>query len=1344
MSVTFTQDQRAAIDVRDASVLVSAAAGSGKTAVLVERIIALVSDESRPLDIDRLLVVTFTNAAAAQMRERITQALSRAVEENPSSEHLVRQLTLVHNAQITTIDSFCLYLIRNHFDEIGLDPDFRVADEGEVRLLERDVLEKMLEAYFAQGSREFLDCVEYFAPAGNEKRLEEQILGLYNFVMSHPWPEEWLERHKRDYDVTADSLEGCDWVAVLKEYVHTMVREAGRILDQALVLSEEPDGPYMYLDALEEEAAYLKCLSDADTLEELYLQFSQSPSVRLSSKKDEKVSAAKRERAKALRKEAKDILTKLREKYFQTSPAEQAGRMAACAPRVSMLLSLVGDYCVKVAEKKREKNLLDFSDMEHMALAILTERVEGDVRPSRTSLELREHYAQIMIDEYQDSNLVQEYLLYSVSGEEAGRYNRFMVGDVKQSIYKFRLARPELFMEKFARYKRKEDVGRNKTDRMRERRIDLKQNFRSRIQVTDSVNEVFSRIMGEDLGGVAYDEDAALYPGASFPELERPDQDGIAGLSSLDSVGPNTLSEGPGQGGSANGACGARRKRNRRDVYETELLLTVDGEDGMEDREREALAVAGKIRETVGKLPVTDQATGALRPARYGDIVLLLRTTAGWDEVFKRVLEECGIPVYITSRTGYFAAAEVQTILNFLKVLNNPLQDIPLFGVLLSPVAGFTDQEIAALRAGRGKEKLYYSLKAYGQEGEEPVLLRKCRRFLDWFTHFRDYVAYLPIHRLIGQFLEETGYLYTVSALPGGEQRRANVEMLVAKAEKYEQTSYFGLFHFLQYMDQVEKYEIDYGEASLQDENADTVRIMSIHKSKGLEFPVCFVCGLSKRFNLQDTAKPVIVDMDYGIGLDYVDISSRIKAGTLKKSVLALKLQRDSLGEELRVLYVAMTRAKEKLILVGNCKEAVKEKVQKGEEEETSDQTRQELLPFCVRISASCYLDWLLPAWLDCGRTVTWQDASVLLAGRMKEEQGRGLLRARLSELAKEEELLGRRGEVGEAEKREAKKREGEAKEKEEDREGEEREEGGEEREEGGEEKEREEPACQTDDARDPIRRLQERMESVYPHEILGRLYTKTTVSELKKAGMEETAEEAYRLFSEEEPIPYLPRFIREKETQDSDTHLAAREDRLRSGCQPFCNRGFCPDEADREMITEGKMGGAARGSAYHKVLELFDFKGRTRILSDKQTGEILDSMVGHGLEKGYREAVRPDKITRFLKSGLAERMERAAQAGRLFKEQPFVLGLSASEMDPAFPETETVLIQGIIDVFFEEEDGLVVADYKTDRVEDAGELLNRYRVQLEYYARALTQITGKFVKEKIIYSFALQQEIPV
>ena len=1234
MAVTFTKDQQDTIEARDSSVLVSAAAGSGKTAVLVERIIRMVSDTTRPVDIDRLLVVTFTSAAAAQMRERITQALSTAVEEQPGNSHLVRQLTLIHNAQITTIDSFCLYLIRNHFDEIDLDPDFRVGDEGEIRLLRHDVLHTMLEEYFDAKPEGFLDCVEYFAPGGDEKRLEEQILSLYEFAMSYPWPEEWLAVHRQDYDLSGEALESCDWAEELKGYVNAILREAGRILEQTRSLCEEPDGPYMYLDALESDEAQLKQLMQARSLEELYTAFSGLSFARISSRKDESVSAAKRERAKQWRNGEKELLTVLAKKYFYASPQEQRRRMEHCAPHVRALLGLTEDFIRRFNEKKREKNLLDFHDMEHMALSILTRREEGRVIPTPTAVEMRESYAEIMIDEYQDSNLVQEFLLKSISGEETGHYNRFMVGDVKQSIYKFRLARPELFMEKFEAYR----GAREGEPAPRERRIDLKKNFRSRRQVTDSVNQVFSCIMGRDLGGVAYDEDAALYPGAVYPEPEGGEE-----------------------------------------LYQTELLLTEGGEDGLEDKEREALAVAGRIRELVGSLPVTDGVTKELRPARYGDMVILLRTTAGWDETFKKVLEECGIPVYITSRTGYFAAPEVQTILNFLKVLNNPRQDIPLFGVLKSGAASFTDQEIACIRAAASQGKLYRSLEKYAGEGEDAALRRKCAAFLGWLSEFREMAAYMPIHELIQAFLDRTGYLYTISALPGGEQRRANVQMLLVRAENFEKTSYFGLFHFIRYMEQVEKYDIDYGEASLQDENADTVRIMSIHKSKGLEFPVCFVSGLAKRFNMQDTAKPVIMDMDLGIGVDCVDAVSRVKRSTLKKNVMAGRLQRDSLGEELRVLYVAMTRAQEKLILTGNIKEERAQRLREELEEggllpaggvSPADAAPEAsstgepflgggLLPFSLRTQASCYLDWLLPAWTGWGKRVELLPASGLLARQVKEEQGQESLLLRLRRLAAKKE---------------------------------EQEQGLEERSRGQETR----PSLAEDWGG---RRLRERMESVYAHTDLEKLYTKTTVSELKKAGMEEDAGEAYRLFEEAVPVPYVPAFIRKEEQQAA---------------------------------------GTARGSAYHKALELYPFE-------KTETGaeEELDRMAESGrLSPEYRKAVSPYRLGRFLQSGLARRMGQAAREGRLHREQPFVLGLSARELSEEFPEEETVLIQGIIDVYFEEEDGVVVADYKTDAVTRPEELADRYRVQLDYYARALEQLTGKRVKEKLIYSFALQQEI--
>lgn len=1303
MAVTFTKEQQETIDARNASILVSAAAGSGKTAVLVERIIQMVKDPVHPVDIDRLLVVTFTSAAAAQMRERISQALSDAVDEHPENAHLTRQLTLIHHAQITTIDSFCLYLIRNHFDEIGLDPDFRVADEGEVRLLKRDVLDEMLEEYFARGAESsgedsatgdgsrpseaeegretgkgsetdgscagsFQEIVEYFSPQGNDKRLEEQLLSLYEFAMSYPWPEEWLQEHQKDYDVPEGGLDACPWVEELKSYVKMQLSEAEQLLEQALSLCREPDGPYMYLDTLLEDQERVAELSRAEGFSELYEGFSSLSFGRISAKKDAAVSQEKRERAKELRGTVKDLLTGLKEKYFYASAEAQEERMRACAPFVKELLELTLDFCRRFSEKKRERGILDFHDMEHLALQILICREDGKLSATRTARQLRETYEEIMIDEYQDSNLVQEYLLLSISGEEDGRYNRFMVGDVKQSIYKFRLARPELFMEKFDRYRRLEtaeepgtaekSAAQGKTAQVGsvcERRIDLKKNFRSRRQVTDSVNEVFSCLMGKDLGGVAYDADAALYPGAVFPD-----------------------------------PCGAAQ-----DPYRTEVLLCVPGEDGMEEKEREAMAVAGRIRELVGRLPVVDSETKQLRSARYSDMVILLRSPSGWDETFKKVLETCGIPVYISSRTGYFAATEVQTVLNFLRVLNNPLQDIPLFGVLKSPAAGFSDREIALIRAKKEKGRLYESLCACAQEGqeagkkmEEAELCAKAQAFLTLLERFRNYAVYLPIHELIREFLEQTGYLYTASALPGGEQRRANLEMLLSKAESFEKTSYFGLFHFIRYMEQVEKYDIDYGEASLQDENADTVRIMSIHRSKGLEFPVCFVSGLGKRFNMQDIAKPVIVDMDLGIGLDYVDSVLRMRRGTLKKNVMAGKLQRDSLGEELRVLYVAMTRAQEKLILTGGLKaeraEKLKEEMEKAAVREKDDGTLTEgadterLLPFFRRSGASSYLDWLLPAWQQTGQRMELVDASRLLAGQMEKEQSREQQLQGLKQFL-ETEPAG----AGETE----------------------------------------ETAAQ-----DAAARLSARLKSGYPHRNLERLYTKTTVSELKKAGMAEAAEEAYHLFEEEEVVPYLPRFVR----------------------------------------SEDKLGGAARGSAYHKALELFPFgswmarkdagragsgkenAGKDRVSESAENGadrKALEALLDEMREQGrllpeYREAVSPWRLEAFLKSALAARMGRADATGLLHKEQPFVLGIPASELGEDFPGEETVLIQGIIDVYFEEDGELVVADYKTDAVTQAEELVNRYRVQLDYYARALEQLTRKRVKEKIIYSFALQKEI--
>ena len=1266
MGMKFTEDQQRVIDLRNCNILVSAAAGSGKTAVLVERIVELVSgsgcDSARAVDIDRLLIVTFTNAAAAQMRERITKALSDRVEAEPDNEHIKKQLMLIHNAKIMTIHSFCLYLIKNHFNDIGLDPDFRTADEGEIRLLKQEVLSELLEEQFALGRQEFTDCVEYFAYDGREKWLEELIERLYTFSGSYPFPEKWLRQHRMDYHVeTFEELVKTEWFAGMMQEISALLQECKEQEKAALKVCEEPDGPYFYAVALEQDQELLAGLEQElasvvqtasepeqsvasaemdssvakDAFEALAARVQGISYARMAPKKDDSVSAEKRELVKAMRERVKSLLGTLSEKYFVSGPKQWLAECRQADAALCELVDLALLFGERLTEKKREKNLLDFEDMEHLALQILLKEEEnGQMVPSDTALEYREQFVEILIDEYQDSNLVQEFLLQSISGEDDGRFNRFMVGDVKQSIYKFRLARPELFLEKFATYQ-KEDGNCV--------RVDLKQNFRSRHEVTDCVNDLFLQLMHRELGGVEYDADAALYPAAQFPEADGEAADAREKDVALGSE------EKQGSAVPVSTACEASIARS---PYEPELCIAaISGEKGEDPKELEAKMIAGKIREIVGKLPVRDSESGQLRPARYQDIVILLRTTSGWDETFKKILEENAIPVFVTSKTGYFAATEVQTVLNFLRVLNNPLQEIPLFGVLKSVLFGFGDAQLATLRAldETGKRCLYDCVKLAAGEGEsgegsvgygrgsngaDASLREKCCSFLSFLNRYREYAVYLPIHKLMEQFLEETGYLYTVSALPGGVQRRINVEMLLTRAESFEKTSYSGLFHFIRYMEQLEKYDIDYGETGASDENADVVRIMSIHKSKGLEFPVCFVSGLSKRFNRQDSVAPVLMDMDLGLAIDWVDPTARIRHTTLKKNVLARKLNADSMGEELRVLYVALTRAEEKLILTGTCKE---------------DKLPQEdAAPGAYGYSAlrlqeaSSYYDLVLPAWQSVGRRLQICTQEELLQAE--------LVRASLGYNSRQKLF-----------------------------------------EEAGKEPEAAELA------------LCERLQKPYAHENLAGLFVKTTVSELKKEGMQEEAAEGLTLFPEEEVVPYLPQFVREQE----------------------------------ETVS-----GTTRGSAYHRLLEIFPFERQETWTAAKIRTVIEECKADRRLSEEYAAAINVYKIRAFLQTPLAARMAKAAKSNRLHREQPFVLGLSANRLNTDFPEDETVLIQGIIDVYLEEEDGIVLADYKTDLVKDPKELILRYRVQLDYYEEALVRLTGKCVKEKLIYSFGLEQEI--
>ena len=1273
MGMKFTPEQQRVIELHNSNILVSAAAGSGKTAVLVERIIRMICDGEHPADIDRLLIVTFTNAAAAEMRERIAAGIAVRLEADPGNEHIQKQSALLHNAQITTIDSFSLFLIRNHFNEIGLDPDFRVADEGEIKLLQQEVLAQLLEDAYAgnfvpEALEQFHACVEYFCPGGRESVLEQHILNLSRYAGSFPWPAEWLEERKNDYAAgDMEALVRSDYGQYLTERVNRTVEGCLEKLLEVKRLCELPDGPYMYGELTDAEIEQLERLTDCKNLEEQAAKVPAVTFARLPSKKDDSVDPAKRELAKAIRNSVKDTLSDLSESYFKT-PLELAVEQGkACREPLRILLDLVLEFDRRLLAAKQERHLIDFSDMEHYALQILlkrekaeetgstgTDRTETKYRivPSDVAMEYRQYFQEILIDEYQDSNLVQEYLLSAISGEAEGYYNRFMVGDVKQSIYKFRLARPELFLEKYDTYQENGDLC----------RIDLAKNFRSRVQVVDAVNDVFSRIMSRKIGGIAYDDKAALYPGATYPAAEDP----AYGSEAL-------LIRKPEKGEREESGIGEQHAEG------AGVLLDYDNV-----RQLEALAIAARIKQLKGSLKVMEKSTGELRPVRYSDIVILLRTTSGWDEEFKKILEQQGIPVYITSKTGYFGALEVQELLQFLRVLDNPRQDIPLFGVMQSVFGGFTQEEIAQIRSGgeghsRKRMTLYEALKEVVQSGrmveegeetsagesagEEAELSQKADTFLQRIGHYRDLTPFTSIRDLLQRILDDYDYLNYVTALPAGSKRRANVEMLLTKASAFEKTSYFGLFHFIRYMEQLEKYDVDYGEADTLDENADVVRIMSIHKSKGLEFPVVFVSGLSKRFNMQDANQSLIVDMDLGVAVDYVDSVRRIKNKTLRRAVLSAKMKEDNLAEELRVLYVALTRAREKLILT-----AVLDKA--DEKWELAQMTGQERLTYLDFCEAGSYMDFLLPILPQTGIAVKTLRTEDLAVEELREQLRMGDRREQLRLIACGETTL-----TGDPEENERK-----------------------------------------------LMYLRERFAYQYPHPGLQKLYTKTTVSELKIAAMAEKDEAAFHTFEEKEVVPYIPGFRREQE----------------------------------------KVSGAVRGNAFHRTMELLDFMYvfvesglfekcpgdyetyRKRLDAERLKNRLEEFLqretISLRLTEEYAKAVSLPKILNFLEQELAYRMWRAQEQGLLYREQPFVLGIDAKRLDPDLPEGEKVLIQGIIDVFFIEDGEIVLLDYKTDVIDSLEALWNRYNVQIQYYEEALTKLMQMPVKERILYSFYLEK----
>ena len=1232
MERKWTPAQKSAIDTRDCNVLVSAAAGSGKTAVLVERIISMITDPDKNIDIDRLVVVTFTKAAAAQMKDKIRKALDSMLDENPGDVNLLRQITLLNNAQITTIDSFCLWIIRNHFPEVNLDPGFRIMDEGEKKLIENDVLEDVLEEFYAEADEEFFNLVDAFGMGRDDSGLVSIIDKIYRFSRSNPWIDEWFDECMKVYD---DETYDNPAIKELYDSIKNALIDYRDKYNRLVEICSEPAGPAAYTGALQSDLLGINEMINSQDFGEFGRKVRTFSFEALSRKKDAGADPDIKEYIKGQRKLFKDYIGRLNDKIFLKDDEGIFADMQGAGIQIRTLLKVAKVYAKRVSEVKREKGIIDFNDMEHLALSILVKKEDGKLVYTETADKLANRFEEILIDEYQDSNQLQEVILNAVSKTRLSGENNniYMVGDVKQSIYKFRLACPELFIEKYDTYS---ETGDNV-------RIELQKNFRSRENVLECANDVFSHIMNKNFSGIGYDDSVRLNAGFPYPEYSDSNYGDEANKST--------------------------------DV----IIISSENEEEATTRELEADRLAKLIEGIVSSgVNVYDADENVYRPAEYRDIVILTRSVTGWADTFADALMDRGIPAYTDSSTGYFSVREIQVILSMLTIVDNPVQEISLAAAMMSYFGGFTAAELGMVRK-LGREyadknthnNLYEHLKVTAglvedgnaldgagiksggadkmQESDVKQLSGKCALFLAKLTEYRDKSSVEPLYDLCWEMIYDSGYYDYVGTMPAGAQRQANLNVLLERAAGYGKSSYSGLFNFLRYIERLKKFDEDFAEGAASLDNENLVRIMSIHKSKGLEFPIVILAGAHKSINFMDATAPVLVDQNLGIAVDYVDLERRTKTPTIIKGAMARSIVRESIAEEERLLYVAMTRAREKLIITGVVKDADKtlDKYRGRAEQLVADG----ILSFADSENIKNYLDMIMPVCL------------------MDSDKLKGSFKVMVDD-----------GENSEADVSEAGEMVDEIKEAASDK----------------------NLTVQTETSVSyPL--LDELPEYVPDDNAAGRM--KLTVSQLKamqaeddseeNAYMDESVKAALKKEACDETNSIIPKFISGEEVK-----LAANE----------------------------------RGSAYHRVMECLDYSVSVNLEGVKAD---INRMLEIGkMNKLQVKSVNPWDINTFVQSDIGKRAASAVNSGRARREQPFVF------------EYEGQLIQGIIDMYFEEYGELVLIDYKTDRVNKstAGEqeLVKRYAIQLDYYAKALAQLTGKCVKEKIIYSFALGKGIMV
>lgn len=1209
--MAWTNEQQAAIDSRGQTLLLSAAAGSGKTAVLVERIIRRLLDKEYPIDITELLVVTFTKAAAAEMRDRIGTALMKALSET-KDPRVERQLALLPSAQISTLHAFCQHVIRKYFYTIDLDPAFSIAGEEELNLLRRQVLEDVFLSYYEDDEKASIlyPLADMFGSDRGDDILMDTVSRMYTYARSLAWPEHWLKEAARAYDVAPDAvIDDMVWAGPIKDAVRRILEEDAHLYDGVLYHLRQREAFAPACDTFVAEQAALRQAAQARSWNDLSrfvraIDFPRLKSLRKLSDDDKAVW----ERCKKVRDDVKkDVIKTLQSVYFSATPEEWLDGMRAMKPVMDGLVTLTLDFAKAYGAAKKEKGWIDFSDLEHFCLQILLAPDASPEHPvpSAAAEELRSQYEEVFIDEYQDTNGVQELITRLVSGED----NRFMVGDIKQSIYRFRLADPTLFLEKYQSFSRDEKAV--------QRCIDLGRNFRSVPVVLDAVNAVFSRAMTAEAAGMDYGEREKLYAGRQAPDDER----WIGGPVEVDIV-PTPSDE--------------------------------EDDDGSTAFEKECRFIAGRIGELLASGRMAARKDGTLEPLSYRHIVVLLRSMAGKADVLIQALQEGGIPSYAEQSGGYFAAVEVQVMLALLRCIDNPEQDLAMAAVLRSPLVGLDETALAGVRLA-GDGTLWQNLPAFVASLPDGVDEKEdLQQFMAAFDSWRTYSRRHGVAELLQRLYDDTAYVDFVGAMPGGDVRQANLKALYDRARQYEEAGFRGLFRYLQLMDKMKEDGLDLAPAKVVSEKEDVVRIMSIHKSKGLEFPVVFVADMGKAFNRRDTQDQILFHNRLGIGLKQYDPEWRISYPTLIWSGIAAQLRWEGTAEEERILYVAMTRARDQLILTGHSSHI--------------DRDWQRWTSHLNPAQAKSYFDWVMPAALapfgakadaDYARPgAAWQDAvwqvriaKAVPAGTVEEGAYDG--EPRLEAL--------RRGDL----------------------------------------------------TGTPVPSwLDEQLSWQYAYPQAVRTAAKFSVSEVKRRYQElhsdELQDEAALSVPAAAVIPPAP---------GEDDAFAALPPWLAG--------------------EEAAVSGAQRGTALHKALQYIT------PAADQTTATLrreIDAFVRQGLlSREEAKLVYVPVLAAFCQSDIGRRM---AESPELHREYPFTVLLAGGD---SLPETETgeqILIQGVIDCLFREDDAWILVDYKSDRLETADAFRRRYAVQLALYKRAVEQITHRPVEETYIYSLHLQQEI--